>query len=46
MDDGGVVVVVLDSCEGQVEGETGSGIPSLPTGGVVDTSLIVHIDLV
>ena len=41
-----MVVVVLGSCEGQVEVETGSGVPSLPAGGAVDTSLAVHIDLV
>ena len=45
-EDGDGVVVVLDSFEGQVEGETGSGVASLPAGGVIDTSLAaaVHID--
>ena len=40
------VVVVLGSFEGQVEGEAGSGVASLPAGGVIDTSLaaIRHID--
>ena len=45
MDDGRVVVV-LGSCESQIEEETGGGVPSLPAGGVVDTSPVVHIDLV
>ena len=44
-DDDGGVVVVLDSFEGQVEGEAGSGVASLPAGGVIDTSLVVHNDL-
>ena len=45
-EDGDGVVVVLDSFEGQVEGETGSGVASLPAGGVINTSLAaaVHID--
>ena len=44
-EDGGGVVVVLGSFEGQVEGEAGSGVASLPAGGVIDTSLAaVHID--
>ena len=38
--------MVLGSFEGQVEGEAWSGVASLPTGGAVDTSLAVHIDLV
>ena len=41
-----MVVEVLSSYESQVQGETGSGVPSLPAGGVFDTSLVVHIDLV
>ena len=45
MDCGGVDVV-SGSCEGQVEGEAESGVASRPAGGVIDTSLIVHIDLV
>ena len=45
-EDGSGVVVVLDSFEGQVEGEAGSGVASLPAGGVIDTSLAaVHINL-
>ena len=40
------VVVVLGSCEGQVEGEAGSGVASLPTGGIINTSLVIHVDLV
>ena len=44
-EDGDGVVVVLGSFEGQVEGEAGSGVASLPAGGVIDTSLAaVHID--
>ena len=45
-EDGDGMVVVLGSFEGQVEGETGSGVASLPAGGVIDTSLAaaVHID--
>ena len=44
-EDGGGVVVVLGSFEGQVEGEAGSGVASLPAGGVIDISLAaVHID--
>ena len=44
-EDGGGVVVVLGSFESQVEGEAGSGVASLPAGGVIDTSLAaVHID--
>ena len=39
------MVVALGSFEGQVEGEAGSGVASLPAGGVIDTSLAaVHID--
>ena len=38
--------MVLSSFEGQVEGETVSGVPSFPAGGAVDTSLAVHIDRV
>ena len=37
---------MLGSCEGQVERKTGSGLLSLPARGAVDTSLVVHIDLV
>ena len=44
-EDGDGVVVVLGSFEGQVEGEAGSGVASLPAGRVIDTSLAaVHID--
>ena len=43
-EDGGGVVVVLSSFEGEVKGEAGSGVASLPAGGVIDTSLAVHID--
>ena len=45
-EDGDGVVVVLGSFEGQVEGEAGIGVASLPAGGVIDTSLaaVVHID--
>ena len=45
-EDGDGVVVVLGSFEGQVEGEAGSEVASLPAGGVIDTSLAaaVHID--
>ena len=44
-EDGDGVVVVLGSFEGQVEGEAGSGVASLPARGVIDTSLAaVHID--
>ena len=44
-EDGDGVVVVLSSFEGQVEGEAGSGVASLPAGGVIDTSLAaIHID--
>ena len=43
-EDGDGVVVVPSSFEGQVEGEAGSGVASLPAGGVIDTSLVVHID--
>ena len=45
-EDGDGVVVVLGSSEGQVEGEAGSGVASLPAGGVIDTILAaaVHID--
>ena len=38
--------MVLGSLESQVERETGSGVASLPAGGVIDTSLTVHIDVV
>ena len=45
-DDGDGVVVVLGVFKGQVEGEAGSGVASLPAGGrVIDTSLVaVHVD--
>ena len=45
-EDGDGVVVVLGSFEGKVEGKAGSGVASLPAGGVIDTSLAVavHID--
>ena len=45
-EDGDGVVVVLGSFEGQDEGEAGSGVASLPAGGVIDTSqaTTVHID--
>ena len=44
-EDGGGVAVVLDSFEGQVEGEAGSGVASLPAGGVIGTSLaVVYVD--
>ena len=42
-EDGDGVVVVLGSFEGQVEGEAGGGVASLPAGGVIDTSM-AHID--
>ena len=45
-EDGSGVIVVLGSFEGQVEGEAGSGVASLPAEGVIDTSHVVHIDLV
>ena len=46
-EDGDGVVVVLGSFEGQVEGEAGSGVTSLPAGRVNGTSLAaVHIDQV
>ena len=38
--------MVLGSLESQVEREAGSGVASLPAGGVIDTSLTVHIDVV
>ena len=38
-EDGDRVVVVLGSFEGQVEREAGSGVASLPAGGVIDTGL-------
>ena len=45
-ENGDGVVVVLGSSESQVEGEAGSGVASLPAGGIIDTSLAaVHIDL-
>ena len=44
-DDGGVVVV-LGSLESKVEGQAWSGVASLPAGRVIDTSCVVHIDLV
>ena len=37
---------MLGSCEGLVEGETGSGVAFLPAGWVIDTASVVHIDLV
>ena len=44
-EDGDGVIVVLGSFEGQVKGEAGSGVASLPAGGVIDTSLAaVHIN--
>ena len=42
-EDGDGVVVVLGSFEGQVEGEAGSGVASLPAGGVIDTSLAAAV---
>ena len=45
-EDGDGVAVVLGSFEGLVEGEAGSGVASLPAGGVIYTSMAaaVHID--
>ena len=45
-EDGDGVGIVLGSFEGQVEGEAGSGVASLPAGVVIDTSMAaaVHID--
>ena len=43
-EDGDGVFIVLGSFEGQVEGEAGSGVTSLPAGGVIDSSHVVHID--
>ena len=45
-EDGDGVVVVLGSCESQVEGEAGSEVAPLPAGGVTNTSLVVHVDVV
>ena len=42
----GGVVVVLGSLESKVEGQAWSGVASLPAGRVIDTSCVVHIDLV
>ena len=42
-EDGDGVFVMLGSFEGQVEGEAGGGVASLPAGGVIDTSM-AHID--
>ena len=44
-EDGSGVVVVLSSFKGQVEGEAGSEVASLPAGRVIDTSLAVHTDV-
>ena len=42
----GEAVVMLGSCEGQIKGDAGSRVASLPTGGIINTSLVVHVDLV
>ena len=45
-ENGSGVVVVLGSYKGQIEEEAGNGVASLPTGGVINTSLVIHVDLV
>ena len=45
-EDSGRVAVVLGSCEGQVEGEAGSEVAPLPAGGVTNTNLVIHVDVV
>ena len=45
-ENGGGMVVVLDSCEGLIEGETESKVAPLPAEGIINTNLVVHVDVV